>query len=300
MGSIQHSPYVRLPTCETGSRETAPSATQSRGCSHSGIAPGLTAGFSLDVGRFRRWRKGRRESRRVWGDVAAGVRVIVSRARFRGPGVGRTVWCSRLVEWPVCARESCTGRRGARARRWRVADRVCWTATAERLERGICHSVPDAALSDRPDADLGSQLPAGHPAPERDGVLVRPAAPVQPVSALARRPAQGTRATAAAEPEDHAVCARAVARQGRVPRRRYRGEETPRRFTLGKQLIEILVVVDQWCTPNPRYFRVRTAASESYTLRHGVGSGVWELTDSEGSRPLFSLGPSEEQTKPRL
>ena len=39
-GSIQHSPYVRLPTCETGSLETAPSATQSPRCSHSGIARG--------------------------------------------------------------------------------------------------------------------------------------------------------------------------------------------------------------------------------------------------------------------
>ena len=39
-GSIKHSPYVRLPTCETGSLETAPSATQSPRCSHSGIARG--------------------------------------------------------------------------------------------------------------------------------------------------------------------------------------------------------------------------------------------------------------------
>ena len=35
---------------ETGSLETAPSATPSRWCSHSGIAPGLTAVFSLYVG----------------------------------------------------------------------------------------------------------------------------------------------------------------------------------------------------------------------------------------------------------
>ncbi len=40
----------------------------------------------------------------------------------------------------------------------------------------------------------------------------------------------------------------------------HRGDETPRRFTRGDQLVEILAVVDRWCTPGHRYFRVRTAA----------------------------------------
>ena len=57
-----------------------------------------------------------------------------------------------------------------------------------------------------------------------------------------------------------------------------RDEETPRRFTLEDRLVEIKEIVDQWRTPDHRYFRVRTAASESYTLRHDVTSGVWELT----------------------
>ena len=60
-----------------------------------------------------------------------------------------------------------------------------------------------------------------------------------------------------------------------------RGEETPRRFTVENQLVEIRTVVDQWRTPDHRYFRVRTAASESYTLRQDVKSGVWALTESE-------------------
>ena len=42
---------------------------------------------SGDFRRLRRWRKGCRESRRGRGEVAAGERVIVSRARFRGPGL---------------------------------------------------------------------------------------------------------------------------------------------------------------------------------------------------------------------
>ena len=58
-----------------------------------------------------------------------------------------------------------------------------------------------------------------------------------------------------------------------------RGEETPRRFTVENQIVEIRTVVDQWRTPDHRYFKVRTAASESYTLRQDVRSGVWEQTE---------------------
>ena len=55
------------------------------------------------------------------------------------------------------------------------------------------------------------------------------------------------------------------------------GDETPRRFTRGDQLVEILSVVDRWRTPDHRYFRVRTA-DETCTLRQEVMSGGWELT----------------------
>ncbi len=60
-----------------------------------------------------------------------------------------------------------------------------------------------------------------------------------------------------------------------------RGEETPRRFTVEHQLVEIRTVVDQWRTPDHRYFKVRTTAGESYALRHDVRSGVWEVTESD-------------------
>ncbi len=59
-----------------------------------------------------------------------------------------------------------------------------------------------------------------------------------------------------------------------------RGDETPRRFTRGDQLVEILAVVAQWRTPDHRYFRVRTA-EETCTLRQDVRSGGWELTEVE-------------------
>lgn len=58
-----------------------------------------------------------------------------------------------------------------------------------------------------------------------------------------------------------------------------RGEETPRRFSFEDQLVEIRTVVDQWRTPDYRYFKVKTAVSENYTLRQDVRSGTWELTD---------------------
>ena len=84
-GSIQlrlNSPYVRLPTCETGSLETASSATQSRGCSHRGSPPFSRCMWGAFGGRGR----SAGETRDDRGEVAAGLQEIVSRAGFRGPG----------------------------------------------------------------------------------------------------------------------------------------------------------------------------------------------------------------------
>ena len=62
------------------------------------------------------------------------------------------------------------------------------------------------------------------------------------------------------------------------------GDETPRRFTRGDQLVEILAIVAQWRTPDHRYFRVKTA-DETCMLRQDVQAGGWELTEVEGSDP---------------
>ena len=58
----------------------------------------------------------------------------------------------------------------------------------------------------------------------------------------------------------------------------FRGDETPRRFTLGNRRADIDSVVDQWRTPDHRYFRIATA-DETYTLRQDVRSGGWEVTE---------------------
>jgi len=58
----------------------------------------------------------------------------------------------------------------------------------------------------------------------------------------------------------------------------YRGEETPRRFTIGTRGIEVLEVIDQWLAPDHRYFKVKCDDDGIYILRHDVASGRWELT----------------------
>jgi hypothetical protein len=58
----------------------------------------------------------------------------------------------------------------------------------------------------------------------------------------------------------------------------YQGDETPRRFTHGGQLVEILAVVDQWRTPDHRYFKVTGSTGKTYVLRQDVRSARWELT----------------------
>ena len=71
---------------ETGSLETAPSATQSRRCSRSGIARGQPQVCPWILGAFSGRGRGAGETRGVRRGVASGARAIVSRARFRGPG----------------------------------------------------------------------------------------------------------------------------------------------------------------------------------------------------------------------
>ena len=69
-------------------RRPLSSATQSCRCSHSGIAPGLTAVFSLYVGRFRRSREKRRRNEgrpRRGGSRSAGDR-LASRVSWSGVG----------------------------------------------------------------------------------------------------------------------------------------------------------------------------------------------------------------------
>lgn len=58
----------------------------------------------------------------------------------------------------------------------------------------------------------------------------------------------------------------------------YRGEETPRRFHLGDQSVDVVEVLDRWLSPEHRYFKCRGGDHATYILRHDVGEDRWELT----------------------
>lgn len=70
----------------------------------------------------------------------------------------------------------------------------------------------------------------------------------------------------------------------------YRGEETPRRFYIGKRLIEIDDVLDRWLDPVYRYFKIKGDDGGIYILRHDAKTDAWEMTlfDS-GKRPETKL-----------
>jgi hypothetical protein len=65
----------------------------------------------------------------------------------------------------------------------------------------------------------------------------------------------------------------------------HRGEETPRRFTLGRTS-ELSEVLDAWLAPDHRYFKVRGDNGACYILRNDVLTGRWELTMFDRTRAI--------------
>jgi hypothetical protein len=57
----------------------------------------------------------------------------------------------------------------------------------------------------------------------------------------------------------------------------YRADETPRRFSVGYHVIQIVRILDRWMTPDYRYFRVEGNDGRVYLLGQGSHSGKWEL-----------------------
>ncbi len=58
----------------------------------------------------------------------------------------------------------------------------------------------------------------------------------------------------------------------------YRGEETPRRFVLGEQTVEVQAVIDRWLAPDHRYFKILGSDQAVYIIRHDIADESWELT----------------------
>jgi hypothetical protein len=57
----------------------------------------------------------------------------------------------------------------------------------------------------------------------------------------------------------------------------YRGEQTPRRFTLAGRVVEVAEVIDAWLAPDHRYFKVRAGGGDLYILRHDPATLEWEI-----------------------
>jgi hypothetical protein len=57
----------------------------------------------------------------------------------------------------------------------------------------------------------------------------------------------------------------------------YRGEESPRRFAMGGNTIEVVEILDRWLSPDHRYFKVEGDDQSVYLLRHDVHTETWEI-----------------------
>jgi hypothetical protein len=71
----------------------------------------------------------------------------------------------------------------------------------------------------------------------------------------------------------------------------YRGEQTPRAFAIGDRRIEITAVLDQWLSPDHRYFKLLGSDGHTYIVRHDVVSDRWELTLFQRARGPAQPGP---------
>ena len=133
----------------------------------------------------------------VFGTNPAGIQYdgqVTNEGQGSGGGGGTWRSAGRLGRRASTSTGTATGRCARRSR--------------HRLERRVRHPLPDAALPGAGSADLGHQLPAEHPPPQRDRVLGAADAAVQPLPPVAGRQPDRPRDSPAAQPADHAVRAR--------------------------------------------------------------------------------------------
>lgn len=58
----------------------------------------------------------------------------------------------------------------------------------------------------------------------------------------------------------------------------YRGEETPRAVFIGSRKIEVINILDQWLSPDHRYFKIRGNDQSIYIIRNDSITLEWTLT----------------------
>jgi hypothetical protein len=61
----------------------------------------------------------------------------------------------------------------------------------------------------------------------------------------------------------------------------YKGEETPRSFTLDGKKLHVHDVVDRWYSETHSYFRVHASDGQRYVLRFDLDENCWELVMQE-------------------
>ena len=61
----------------------------------------------------------------------------------------------------------------------------------------------------------------------------------------------------------------------------YKGEETPRAFTLDGRKLQVREVVDRWYSQTHSYFRVYASDGQRYVLRFDLDENCWELVMQE-------------------
>ncbi len=57
----------------------------------------------------------------------------------------------------------------------------------------------------------------------------------------------------------------------------YRGEETPRRLTMGRRHVNVVTVKDRWLAPDHRYFKIIGDDGGLYIIRHDPHQDAWQL-----------------------
>ena len=62
----------------------------------------------------------------------------------------------------------------------------------------------------------------------------------------------------------------------------YKGEETPRAFTLDGVRILVQDVIERWYSESHSYFRVCASDQHRYVLRYDLDREQWEMVMQEG------------------
>ena len=75
----------------------------------------------------------------------------------------------------------------------------------------------------------------------------------------------------------------------------YRGEETPRRLTMGVRHISVVEIQDRWLAPDHRYFKIIGDDGGLYIIRHDPYRNSWQLTCFK-ENPMMPHHPHADST----